>query len=101
MCPPQRRIVLPGGRQPTNPAHRTAGLLASYAVVVVGAWSLGWGLGRLADRHPVPDCVDITRFDTWPALDYDGTTDAWSYNGNVVGYSAVEDATCITPPTRP
>jgi hypothetical protein len=71
--------------------------VAVLAVVFYG-WVVRW---VMADPVPPDACIAIPDA-SYPILDYRGLDGAWVYNGHVVGYSATEDAPCMTvnPITR-
>jgi hypothetical protein len=69
-------------------------MLTFVTVGICVVWMSTWFV-----TTPDPNsCIGIPDA-SYPVLDYRGFDNAWVYNGAIVGYSAAEDATCMT--TRP
>jgi len=92
LVPPGRRLRLPG----VTPPPRRLRLRHAATAITVAAFV--WWLVVYVFSPTVTEstCIGIPDAD-YPVLDYRGYDGAWLYNGAVIGYTAEEDETCLSP----
>jgi hypothetical protein len=85
---PQRRLRVPGHRYRDPVWHTTRKLL----FIVLAAFT-AWPVWNWLTTPPVPRCVTLDDYES-ERIDYQGWNNAWTLDGNIVGYSETEDS-CI------